>query len=214
MGGCESPLNTLWFFNILKGMNSTREQGPDFQNIFQSTPDCYLILLPDAPRFTIVAVNDAYLHATNTIREKILGKPLFEVFPDNPKDLHATGVRNLGKSLATVIATKADHFMAIQKYDIRRPDENTTDFEERYWLPHNSPVFDAQGEITYIIHRVIDVTENEKLIHTYGGEEIKEDEVDYVSQAKRLEHLMVGRELRIIELKEEIRQLKARPEGK
>jgi signal transduction histidine kinase len=46
--------------------------------------------------------------------------------------------------------------MAIQKYDIRRPDGV---FEERYWSPMNSPVLGPDRRIEYFIHRVVDVTE-------------------------------------------------------
>lgn len=46
--------------------------------------------------------------------------------------------------------------MAIQKYDVRRPDGV---FEERYWSPINSPVVGADRKIQYIIHRVEEVTE-------------------------------------------------------
>jgi light-regulated signal transduction histidine kinase (bacteriophytochrome) len=46
--------------------------------------------------------------------------------------------------------------MAIQKYDMRRP--NGT-FEERYWSPVNSPVMGADGQIEYLVHRVEDVTD-------------------------------------------------------
>lgn len=49
--------------------------------------------------------------------------------------------------------------MAVQKYDIRRPAEEGGEFEERWWSPSNTPVFDARGDIAYIIHRVEDVTE-------------------------------------------------------
>jgi signal transduction histidine kinase len=49
--------------------------------------------------------------------------------------------------------------MAVQKYDIRRPESEGGGFEERYWTPTNSPVFDKSGEMTHIIHRVEDVTE-------------------------------------------------------
>ena len=57
------------------------------------------------PDFRIVAVNDAYLRATMTARPAILGCTLFEVFPDNPADPAATGVRNLRASLEQVLAT-------------------------------------------------------------------------------------------------------------
>jgi len=49
--------------------------------------------------------------------------------------------------------------MAVQKYDIRRPESEGGGFEERYWSPVNSPVLGADGKIAYIIHRVEDVTE-------------------------------------------------------
>ena len=49
--------------------------------------------------------------------------------------------------------------MAVQKYDIRRPEAVGGGFEVRYWSPVNSPVCGEGGEITAIIHRVEDVTE-------------------------------------------------------
>ena len=75
---------------------------------------------------------------------------MFEVFPDNPNDPAATGVRNLGDSLQRVLEKRAPDTMAVQKYDIRRPDSEGGGFEERYWSPVNSPVFGADGQIIYI----------------------------------------------------------------
>jgi signal transduction histidine kinase len=129
--------------------------APDFTALFEASLSPYLVLTPD---LTIVAVTDSYLRATMTTREGILGRGLFEVFPDNPNDPAATGVRNLRASLDRVLATRAPDTMAFQKYDIRRP-EPRTDFEERYWSPVNSPVLDQDGEVCWIIHRVEDVTE-------------------------------------------------------
>ncbi|MBE2315604.1 response regulator [Solirubrobacter sp. CPCC 204708] len=94
-----------------------------------------------------------------TEREAIVGRGLFDVFPDNPDDGAATGEANLGASLRRVIDTGKPHTMATQKYDIRSPDGS---FEARYWSPVNSPVFDAAGQLAYIIHRVEDVSE---LVH-------------------------------------------------
>jgi diguanylate cyclase (GGDEF)-like protein/PAS domain S-box-containing protein len=129
---------------------------PDFRSLFIATPSPYLILAPD---FTIVAVNDAYLRATQKSREKILGCNLFQVFPDNPYDPAAIGVANLRASLLRVLRNKILDTMAIQKYDIPVPGPNGMTFEERYWSPVNVPVFNAKGEVSYIIHRVEDVTD-------------------------------------------------------
>ncbi|TAM45675.1 MAG: hypothetical protein EPN55_07660 [Gammaproteobacteria bacterium] len=123
-----------------------------FENLFESLPGLYLVLAPD---FKIVAVSDAYLKATMTKREEIVGRYLFDVFPDNPDDPGATGTANLRASLDRVRRTAAADTMAIQKYDIRRPDGT---FEERYWSPINSPVLGVGNRIEYIIHRVEDVT--------------------------------------------------------
>ncbi len=133
---------------------------PDFQRLFESAPTPYLVLTPG---LKIAAVNDAYLQATMTQRNEILGRDLFEVFPDNPDTPQANGVRNLSASLQRVLQTGAPDVMAVQKYDIRRPESQGGGFEERFWSPVNSPVFGPNHEIVHIVHRVEDVTEFIKL---------------------------------------------------
>ena len=130
--------------------------NPVFRRLFEAAPGAFLVLAPDPPRFTIVAVSNAYLHATMTRRPQIMGRGIFDVFPDNPADPNATGMRNLRTSLETALRTKEPDTMAVQKYDIRRP---SGEFEERHWSPVNSPVLDADGNVTHLIHRVEDVTE-------------------------------------------------------
>src|SRR5947209_14594969 len=82
---------------------------PDFRALFESAPGLYLVLTPD---LKIAAVSDGYLRATMTQRQAILGRGIFEVFPDNPDDPHATGVRNLSASLERVLRNKAPDAMA------------------------------------------------------------------------------------------------------
>lgn len=137
-------------------MSPDHLESPDFRALFESAPGLYLVLTPE---FEIVAVSDAYLRATMTTRAGILGRHLFDVFPDNPDDPAATGVRNLSASLERVLASKKPDAMAVQKYDIRRPEAQGGGFEERYWSPVKSPVLGPIGEVRYIIHRVEDVTE-------------------------------------------------------
>ncbi|HXD94403.1 MAG TPA: PAS domain-containing protein [Bacteroidia bacterium] len=131
----------------------------NFQMLFEAAPGLFLILKPDEPNFTILGASNAYLQATMTERNNITGRGLFEVFPDNPDDHTATGTSNLQKSLGNVLKNKAADKMAIQKYDIQRPQSEGGGFEERHWSPLNSPVLNKQNEVEYIIHRVEDVTE-------------------------------------------------------
>jgi len=132
------------------------DNHPDFSAIFNALPGIYLVLTPD---LIMVAASQTRLKATMTTREGTIGRHLFDLFPDNPDDPAATGVANLKASLDRVLATGTADTMAIQKYDVRRPDSEGGGFEERYWSPVNSPVLDAGGNVIYIIHRVEDVTE-------------------------------------------------------
>ena len=142
--------------------------APDFQLLFESAPGLYLVLTPD---LTIVAVSEAYLSATMTRREAILGRGIFDVFPDNPDDPSATGTSNLRTSLERVIREGVTDTMAVQKYDIRRPESEGGGFEERHWSPVNTPVFDADHRLQYVIHRVEDVTEFVRLSQTRSEQE-------------------------------------------
>jgi PAS domain S-box-containing protein len=128
----------------------------DFFALFNATPSPYLVLATD---LTIVSVNQAYLQATRTSREHLLGRHIFDAFPDNPGDPSATGVAKLDASLQRVLQNKCAGTMAIQKYDIPVQGPEGMYFEERYWSPVNTPVLDASGEVTHIIHRVEDVTD-------------------------------------------------------
>src|SRR5690349_11187524 len=127
----------------------------DFEALFDAAPGIYLVL---DSNFVIVAANEARLKATMTTRDDTIGRNLFDVFPDNPDDPAADGVRNLRISLERVLQTKTPDAMAVQKYDIPKPDSQGGGFEVRYWSPLNTPVLGADGAVKYIIHRVEDVT--------------------------------------------------------
>lgn len=126
----------------------------DFQILFEALPDRYVVLTPD---LSIVAASDAYLRVAVTERAAILGRNIFEVFPDNPANPAATGVKNLRASLQRVLRERVPVMMAMQRYDTQR--HLAGDFEERYWSVVNTPILDQHGEVSYIIHRVEDVTE-------------------------------------------------------
>lgn len=136
-----------------------REEGLNFEAVFAASPSPMLLLGPDDPHFTILAANDAYLRATMTTRDQIVGRGLFEVFPDNPGDPGATGTSNLRASLGRALACRRPEVMAVQKHDIRRPASQGGGFEERHWSPINTPVVDEDGRVACLIHRVEDVTE-------------------------------------------------------
>jgi PAS domain S-box-containing protein len=164
----------------------------DFKSLFESVPGLYLVLLPD---FTIVAVSDAYLQATMTNRQEIVGRNLFDVFPDNPDDQAATGETNLRLSLQYVLQHKVSHTMAVQKYDIRNPDGV---FEERYWSPLNKPVMDADQRVKLIIHRVEDVTDMIRM---------RKEESEKLKASEKLKDIVTAHEVELYLRAQEIQKI-------
>ncbi len=166
----------------------------DYHLLFDESPDVLLVLLPDSPRFTMVAATNARLVATQATREQTIGRGIFELFPDNPDDPTATGSRNLRASLERVLSSRASDTMAVQKYDIRGPDGS---FLVKYWSPRNIPVLSASGEVRYILHRAEDVTE---LVHAGEvGQELRE-------RTHAMEREVVNRSLELAAANSELRE--------
>lgn len=148
--------------------------SPDYQAVFDASPTPLLVIAP--PDWTIVAANEARLKATDTTREQNLGRKLFDVFPDDPNQPEADGVRNLTRSLERVLATKKTDVMPLQRYALS---DATGVFVERWWNPINTPVFGADGEVALVIHRVEEVTDLVRL----QGEMAANDRVAQQQQA-------------------------------
>jgi len=157
------------------------------------------------PDLTIVVANEAYLATTMTARSAIVGRGLFDVFPDNPDNPAASGVANLRASLDIVRSELAANTMAVLQYDIRRPESDGGGFEARYWSSINCPVLSSDGRLAYIIHRVEDVTEFVRLrMHESEQKEIAEVlerrtaqmEVEIYRRSRDLED--ANRQLRIV----------------
>ena len=139
---------------------------PDFEAFFEALPAPCIVFAADSPRFTIVAVNDAYLTATNSVRygaRGLLGRPLFQTFPDPLFDPMATETANLRISLHRVMQSRAQDRMMVQRYQTRYEDGRE---EERLWCPVNAPVLDDDGEVAFVVHHVEDVTTR---LATYGA---------------------------------------------
>jgi signal transduction histidine kinase/ActR/RegA family two-component response regulator len=125
--------------------------------LFEAAPTPYLVL---SPAFIILAANDAFLEVAHRARASLMGRVVFEAFPDNPQDPAPTGVSNLRRSLEHVLRARCTDTMAVQQYDIllgTTPDAEAH-FAERHWCPVNVPVLDPRGEVKYILHCVEEVS--------------------------------------------------------
>ena len=124
-----------------------------FRVLFESVPGKYLVVAADS--LAIIAASDAFLVATRTRRDSILGHPLFEVFPDAPG---ADGSKRLRASLQNVCSDGMTEVINELRYPISRPAE-PGGFEERWWSGVLTPVKRSDGSVVHIILRVEDITE-------------------------------------------------------
>lgn len=134
-------------------MGPTRGTAPwvDYAAVFDALPTPYLLLDPD---LTIVDANRSYLHATGRAADDVVGRHVFDAFPDDPDDPEARSTANLQESLLRALRTGRPDTMPVQRYNIPAGDG----FERRWWSPVNVPVLDAEGRVVLLAHRVEDVT--------------------------------------------------------
>ncbi len=174
----------------------------DYRVLFEQTPGLYLVLELD---LTILTASDLYLRATKTKKNQIVGRNLFEVFPDNPNESNPSGVSNLRASLEKVLKEKVEDSMAIQKYDIPIPENEGGGFEIRYWSPTNSPIFDDKGKLIYILHSVKDVTDFFKV---KDAEEVRKNEFQEFKQNAKFEVYLKGQQLQDVNKKLRLAHIK------
>jgi len=156
----------------------------DYRALFTTTPSLLVVLDRD---FMIVEANAAYCRATMTKRSEIVGRSLFDAFPDNPDDPAADGVRNLRASLGRVVKFRRADAMAVQKYDIRLPGGG---FELRCWNLLNTPILGDDGNVLWIILHAEYVTD---LVRIHG-EGVARDKIAHDEQIVIDEQQTVKRE--------------------
>jgi PAS domain S-box-containing protein len=127
----------------------------NFEALFSASPNPYVLL---DLSLTIVGMNDAYLQVTMRKREDLLGRNMFEAFPSDPD---SSSHRQLRGSLEKVIREQVADHLSLIEYAIPLP--NGQGFEERYWSATHTPLFNHNGEITFILQHTVDVTELHRL---------------------------------------------------
>ncbi|MEG3166154.1 PAS domain-containing protein [Sphingomonas sp. PB2P19] len=148
------------WFGAATDVTARVKADQSFTRLFQASPAPFLVLKPDAPHFTIADVNDAYLSATMRTRDEVVGRGIFDAYPDNPSDETIGGVSTLRASLERVLASREPDTLPNLQYDVARPDGT---FEQRWWSPVNSAVLDDDGEVEALIHNANDVTEQRRI---------------------------------------------------
>jgi PAS domain S-box-containing protein len=125
-----------------------------FQSFFKHSSRS-LVLKADAPKFTILAVSDAYLVLTHKQRDELLGRGLFEVYPGSQSDLSEQN--SVHSSFMRAISTKVTDELPVFRYEIYVAD--TDSYTTEYWTNVNEPLLDEQGNVAYLINTTTNITE-------------------------------------------------------
>ena len=121
----------------------------DFDRLFLSLPSPYMMLDRDL-RF--VMMNDRYLAVTDRTREALVGRYVFDAFPETGERLHKF------KSAFEKALDGEVNSLVKEVFSIPRSPERGGGFKEVWWTCHHLPVFDANGEIYGMLQKAEDVT--------------------------------------------------------
>lgn len=131
------------------------EESDTVQALFGALSGNFVLIKADAPRFTILAATPNYLQQTGHSLETLIGKGVFEAFPENEAAPDNTGPSDIRASYEKVLQEKKAHYLPVQRYDLQN--ENGS-FSKHYWRISNSPVLNQDGEVAYIINKAEDIT--------------------------------------------------------
>ena len=124
-------------------MISTR----DFQEIFKILPTASLILAPNCPKFTVTAVNDAYLALTDFSEKELLGKDFTAI--------SSYQFLNWEKSILKVLNSKSADKISTQYVSCSKNDQDVT----RHFEMSNVPILNNDDEVSHIVCSFFEITD-------------------------------------------------------
>lgn len=134
----------------------SKDTTVQFQPLFDSLPQSYILFAVDDPDFTIVAENKAHEIVAMVKQADVIGQPLLKAFPDTSPKYLETGVSDLIQSIRKVIASGEPDPMNALRYDLRSPEGV---MEPRYWRVTHYPIFNGDNKVTYVIQATTNVTD-------------------------------------------------------
>ncbi|KAA0972562.1 PAS domain-containing protein [Aureimonas fodinaquatilis] len=123
----------------------------DFAQLFAALPSPHLVL---DTNMRVAAANPAYEAATGRSSTDLAGMDFFEAFPGR-----GAAVRQIRNSFLTVVSTGQPDRIHSILYPIAEAGEPRMEAAERYWRVVHTPLFDAAGQLAFVLHSVTDLTE-------------------------------------------------------
>ena len=116
----------------------------DFEALFTIAPNPYMVLDHE---LRYAAANDAYLAVIAIKREELIGRRLFDLFPNDPNDPNNVSAQILRRSLERVLATGQRDHIAYIPYRVPTNVGGTVEEQLRYWSATHCPLLDANGKV-------------------------------------------------------------------
>ncbi|MGE0827881.1 MAG: HWE histidine kinase domain-containing protein [Hyphomonadaceae bacterium] len=129
----------------------------DYRGLFEGLPIPHVLMDRE---HRIVAMNAAYLGVTGRTRDDIIGKTMFEAFPESEErqDMLRRSIERARDEGVT------DH-LALIPYEIW----TEVGPEMRYWSATHTPVRDKTGFVKFVLQQTQNVTELQRLRQAAGG---------------------------------------------
>ncbi|WP_351235863.1 SpoIIE family protein phosphatase [Streptomyces sp. NPDC002133] len=126
----------------------------DYTTVFQASPGPTALL---TPQLVYADANKEFLQLAGRTREQVIGHYLPDDLAERVEQ-DAVVVRNIEASLRRVIESGLRDVMDLQRYFMEQSGERGKG-EERYLTATNIPLFDPEGRLVLVLHRVQDVTD-------------------------------------------------------
>ena len=170
----------------------------DFKALFDTLPSPYMVLDRE---LRYVEVNQAYVETLARPREALIGRKIFEAFPDDGES-----GRRLRASFARVFETGQADTMALISYPIERPASQGGGMEMRYWSAVHTPLFADDGQVAYIVQNTVDVTELQTLKRLASGEAPAPSETSLLQRVQEVQQANLSLLQETSELRDIFRQ--------
>lgn len=160
-----------------------------FESFFNQYVHPALLLDTDAPRYTVLAVSDAFLEATGQQRAALLGKGFFEVYG---KESRGRELSRLQTAIDRLTANRKPFVTSAYQYNVEREDGSRA---TRYWNLDTRLISlpDAAGTPREIIsHTAFDVTDQVLIqqVQTHLLEHSEQDKLRVSEERQTLRKLV------------------------
>lgn len=121
----------------------------DFQKMFNALPAPYMVLDTEL-RF--IDMNERYLQTTQRTREDLLGRYVFDAFPESGERLAM-----FKRAFERAVAGEANAIVK-KPFSIPRPQAEGGGMREVWWTCHHQPIHDLEGNVCGMVQQALDVT--------------------------------------------------------